>query len=281
MKYETRYCAFVDILGFSGLIQQLKSDAISFERLHDLLKVVHARPTEYQADPFASSDLRAQSISDAVCLSTACSEVGLSHLIYSLDQLTGRLLEVGYFVRGAIVKGRLFHDEEVVFGEALVSAYKLETEVARYPRIMIERDVAMDIQKYYSSHSHQTTWSLLEFQFFFCLMQGSDGPYFLNTLRDFEFKFDDAKDENQLERSNHIDKCNRIAEKIQTRFSKSVDTPRHFEKVQWFARYWNNYIAKRNDKLRKISGPGLGPDPSFEPLWLFLRDSGDQKLVSS
>jgi hypothetical protein len=195
MDYELRYCAFVDILGFSELVRRLEQGSISFGNLQQLLRIVHTPPSEYRADVFKTSDLRAQSISDAVCLSAACSEAGLAHLIYCLDELTIRLLGAGFFVRGAIVKGRLFHDDKMVFGEALVLAYRLETEVARYPRIMIARDVAVDIQAFCKLRGHQTTFPLDELQFLLCLVQASDGPYYLHVLREIGFNLTDQKDE--------------------------------------------------------------------------------------
>jgi len=39
------------------------------------------------------------------------------------------------------------------------------------------------------------------------------------------------------------------------------DNPRHFEKVQWFARYWNKHM-KSSQALPRITGPGLMPEPA-------------------
>jgi hypothetical protein len=217
-----------------------------------------------QTDVFKTSDLRAQSISDAVCLSAACSETGLAHLIYCLDQLTIRLLAAGFFVRGAIVKGRLFHDDKMVFGEALVRAYRLETKVARYPRIMIERDVAVDIQAFCKLHGHQTTFPLDELQFLLCLEHASDGPYYLHVLLEIGFNLTDRKDEER--RAFSISAYNRMAEQIQMRFKEAVDTPRHFEKVQWFAKYWNNTVAGLHGTVKSVTGTWLKHDHGFEPL---------------
>ena len=148
MRHEERYCAFVDILGFQGIIHRLSNGDISFQELRDVLNIVHAPPREDQIASFGGSDLRAQSISDAVCLSAATTEAGLSHLFFSLEELSINLLQRGYFVRGAVVKGNLYHDERMVFGSALVEAFKLESEVAHFPRIMVMSDVAGDVWKY-------------------------------------------------------------------------------------------------------------------------------------
>lgn len=256
MVYLLRYCAFVDVLGFSELILRLKRRDLTPENLQNLLSIVHAPPSEYQADLFQGSSLQSQSISDAVCLSAAASEAGLAHLLYCLDQLALRLLEEGFFVRGAIVKGRLFHDEQMVFGEALVNAYKLESEVARYPRIMIARDVAADIKAFYEALSHQTEFSMEELQFIDCVKQAEDGPYYLDVLREISFALNDER--SAAMRNVDLLRYNRIADKIQARFAESADTPRHFEKVQWFARYWNEVFASTKG-VQQIKGPGVTP----------------------
>jgi hypothetical protein len=35
-----------------------------------------------------------------------------------------------------------------------------------------------------------------------------------------------------------------IRERIQERYEESMDTPKHFEKVRWFAQYWSDVIPK-------------------------------------
>ena len=49
----------------------------------------------------------------------------------------------------------------------------------------------------------------------------------------------------------------KMRDMIQRRFDESVDTPRHFEKVQWFANYWNISIHEERAGLTFIKGPGL------------------------
>ena len=76
-EYRDRYCAFVDILGFRQLIEQLRTSTASFEALHNLLKRIHGANSGAAID-MDSTDFRAQSISDAVAISTTVSAV-VSH----------------------------------------------------------------------------------------------------------------------------------------------------------------------------------------------------------
>jgi hypothetical protein len=80
-------------------------------------------------------------------------------------------LHEGYFLRGAICKGRLFHDETAVFGEALVKAHGLESQIVNFPRIMLTREVVSDAR---SSDRAKEFDKLIK--------QADDGPSYLHVL---------------------------------------------------------------------------------------------------
>ncbi len=145
--------------------------------MRDLLTVVH-QPSGADHEHWRTN-FRAQSISDAVAISTAVSRFGLIEVLRTLEVLTGGLLQHGYFIRGALVKGQLYHDDKMIFGEALVRAYQLESEVVRYPRVMVTRDVWLDYQHYVEDEGDNG--SLANW-----LKQATDGPWFVHTLRAME-----------------------------------------------------------------------------------------------
>jgi hypothetical protein len=51
------------------------------------------------------------------------------------------LLQRGFLTRGAVAKGRLHHEGNVVFGEALTNAYDLEQSTARFARVILTQEV--------------------------------------------------------------------------------------------------------------------------------------------
>src|SRR3974390_2378626 len=113
-NYEDRYCAFIDILGFRDLIKRLHhpNDAVA---VRDAMRKIHAparRPTVSW-----DIDCRAQSISDAIAISTTTLDSGLYRILEAIEKLAVDLLREGYFIRGALVRGRLYQDSSMVFGE--------------------------------------------------------------------------------------------------------------------------------------------------------------------
>jgi hypothetical protein len=53
-------------------------------------------------------------------------------------------LDVGLLVRGGLSRGKLYHRGRVVLGEAMVDAYRLESEVAQYPRVVVSPRITDD-----------------------------------------------------------------------------------------------------------------------------------------
>jgi hypothetical protein len=250
--YEDRYCAYLDILGFQRLIDRLSGGTTPFEALQALLEQIH-NPPHSSEGAFKNADFRAQSISDAVALSTSLTPEGLSQLFYSLEQLCQRLLIEGFFARGAIVKGKLYHDDRMVFGEALVRAYRLESEIVRFPRIMIASDVVTDAVPT-TDRGSMTLAAMLK--------QADDGPWYLHILRTMEREGAYLATASRVPKPNAIDSdvlrdFAKMALAIQRRFDEAIDNPRHFEKVQWFARYWNASIPSGLRGIAHIKGPGL------------------------
>jgi hypothetical protein len=231
--YSERYCAFIDILGFGGLISRREE---TVGEIRQLLSAVHARRTPERQQ----TDLRQQSISDAIALSAPVNAVGFDAICTAAEELSRRLLRSGYFARGGLTKGLLYHDDSMVFGPALIEGYQLEKDVAKFPRILIPRSVAEDGARYAQQGTHRKQDFEERFR------KANDGPFFLHILRDHSrhaqkvagsIPKPSAKDDGTIS----ILSAMRMA--IQKRFDEASDNPEHFQKVAWFATYWNNHIG--------------------------------------
>ena len=244
-KYEVRYCAYIDILGFSELIGQLRTDPARSETVRALLtKIRH--PYDENLVGFGDTGFRAQSISDAVAVSTLPTSQGLSVLCAALREISLGLLYHGYFVRGAVCKGPLYHDDNMVFGEALIRAFRLESEIVKYPRIMLTKEVAED-----------GLASTYEESFPEHIQQAIDGPYFLHILWRLRMMLDVRREKQITVPDRDLAYYETMRERLQQRLDESIDNPRHFEKVQWFAKYWNVSLGETTPLMKKITGPGM------------------------
>jgi hypothetical protein len=216
-------------------------------RVRGVLKKIR---TPHDPDVFGTggTNFRAQSISDAVAFSTLPTIEGLSVLVGKLREFSVALLYQGFFTRGAVCKGLLHHDDQMVFGEALIRAHTLESTVVKYPRIMITKDVVDD-----ALHSDKSK----EFSEF--IIPAEDGPSYLHVLWQLGMILEIYNENPAHQGSEHfLNYYSAIQAMIERRFSESVDTPKHFEKVKWFANYWNETVDPIGGRIiMHINGSGL------------------------
>jgi hypothetical protein len=242
-QYEDRYCAFVDILAFRALL-----DTRECGKIHTLLSHIH-NPFPGTQKTQEHTGYRAQSISDAVAVSTDATDVGLRHLLFALSSLQGLFFLTGVYLRGAIVRGLLFHDEKMVFGvalvEALVEAYRIESTIACFPRIMIAPSVTKDI----SVSEHE--------EYFTKTVKASDDGAYLHFLDILDQFTGEPVPQNHVQRR-VLDQFIIGAKTLQRNYNASLGNERHFKTLHWLAEYFNNSIHPQCKELPRISGAGLG-----------------------
>jgi hypothetical protein len=148
--YERRLLAFIDILGWSGLVERSKRDlsimgllAAATELLQLTQKAIQGKIPGVALDAVAFEQLsiRAAYFSDTLVIS-APENVKAAMTLVAFVQTTclHLLLDMGFYTRGAIVLGDLWHRAGVIYGPAMLDAHRLEREVAVYPRILIAPD---------------------------------------------------------------------------------------------------------------------------------------------
>jgi hypothetical protein len=242
-EYAERYVAFIDILGFRAILSQLESGTLHPSSIKALLRSVHRRPEP--AHPiFTDIDVRSQSISDAVVISSAITEHSLDRVLSQIRHLACDLLQEGFFIRGAICRGRLYHDDETVFGDGLVRAYELESQLAKFPRILVAEDVRSDMDR-------ERMPRLWKYHHNNPLKKSDDGLFHLNILSELEF-FSNVILQNRTSPMRYEMLFYQAAQVIaigakmraalQQQYIFTTACKRTFEKVKWFATYWNETI---------------------------------------
>ena len=144
--YKNRYVAFVDILGFTAIVRATEHDAMP-TRINALVKAL-AEIGSHHPSINESDDFQFQSFSDSTVMSSASTFTGLLQILYSISDLSIRLLQTGLLARGAIAKGNLHHDRPVIFGPAFLDAYDIEQKIAKYPRVVLSRESIRISKKY-------------------------------------------------------------------------------------------------------------------------------------
>jgi len=164
--YQKRVIAFIDILGFRNIVSKtannqkltekifavlnaMKSENISNEMFIGMMPGIPENELEDVKEVAAlfskalkgESSIQVTHFSDSIVIS-----VGMENEmnVMSVLEYIGRLIynlwnEFKILIRGAITIGELVHVENgALFGPAMVEAYDLETNLANYPRIIID-----------------------------------------------------------------------------------------------------------------------------------------------
>lgn len=140
VRYEKRIIAFIDILGFKNIVR----NEYECEKVNAILKLPYYIRKDDLPKISKLSGVMMTSISDSIVISVKISNPSaMNKIVRMVTVLVQSLLSyAGILLRGGIALGKVFHDEEVVYGPGLVNAYELESKLAIYPRIIIsEKDL--------------------------------------------------------------------------------------------------------------------------------------------
>lgn len=235
--YEDRYVAFVDILGFGSLVDRADKDPDLREAIANALRTAR----QVAAPEGSETRLQFHFFSDSIIATSKRSEDGLWHLLLSMDALTNNLLNQDIWVRGAVAVGGVYDDPDLVFGTGINKAYSLESAIAVYPRIILNRDVLNDSKNY----ANQSSWAANYYTS--RIRRDMDGVHYLHFLVDyvalnsFEKTDADASEEQLI----WAVQGRRIRDMIQARVDLTVDNPKVYAKAEWLASYWNETVVGR------------------------------------
>lgn len=220
--YTEKILAFIDILGWSELLQSSEKNELLLRSIDSVAETVADislfTPTinettnsiwkeiEVKSPILASvgdCDIQSTHFSDTIVLTASPRTIATTPMIATVMGLSSVLLRAGYYVRGAITRGLIHHTDKSLYGPALVRAYGIEQKVAMYPRIIITDDVidAIEIKK-------------------FVRIDPGDGLYHLDILAL-------SKEEDRI--------CYR--EIVNARIEKDLNDLNKLQKHKWFMRY--------------------------------------------
>lgn len=147
-QYKECYIAVIDLLGFKAALEVLECDDIMgiFNEINDEYIISHNAADQAIIE---RDDLHVKVMSDTICIYVETGvKNALSALIAICDYLLVRLLRLKkpMLSRGAIVKGQIYHEDDILFGPGFVKAYLLEEKEAIYPRIIIDEEALAEYE---------------------------------------------------------------------------------------------------------------------------------------
>lgn len=159
------------------------------------------------------------------------SEMWIAFLRLGLLQL--EMVCSDFFIRGGISIGELYMDDDIVFGNGLIEAYRAESQLARDPRIVLGKS-AIEYLKIHLSYYSEIDSSLQ----YRDLLKDIDGQIFLNYLDTILMAVDEV--------GPFYDKLTAHKAAIERKLDEFKNNPVIWSKYAWVANY-HNYFCDQYD----------------------------------
>jgi len=141
-NYEERIVLFLDILGFKELIKKSVEDSEKFQKIQTCIKVIRNVFNITQR----TKERTITQFSDSLVVSFKITEKGeVALLLNKTKELIRKLILKEIVCSGGIAKGKLIHNNIFLFGPSFNEAYKLESKLAIFPRVIIADKSIIDI----------------------------------------------------------------------------------------------------------------------------------------
>ena len=158
--YEDQFTVFVDFLGFKEVSRNI--DDTKRKEILELLEDLAALRGEFAVQKLDEES--GISISFKPAISTFSDHIVISypmrvirdqhgshesippifiasHFVKLLGKIAAAALRIGFLVRGGSAIGKLYHACGVVFGEALLDAFEIESRTSVYPRVVLSQQI--------------------------------------------------------------------------------------------------------------------------------------------
>lgn len=219
-QYSDYLVAFLDILGFKGIVDRSVWDSEYYKKiLSALRKIEHVVNHNIEKQISENRKVNMTQFSDSLVISRPNHDLALWPMIMDLDLIQKILAKEGILVRGGLTSGLLYHKGNIAFGPAFIRAYELESKEAIYPRIIIDPDL-LDAPSDEIKAGLIYSWKKSN------LKEDADGYYFINFLGGY---FSDPNDSKELEEMLHM--------QLSQLQGDTVNVVKVREKLEWLQAY--------------------------------------------
>jgi len=250
LKYEERYVAFLDILGFEKMVHDNNTEAIN-SYLKSVSEGVKSANDVYFNDK--KRTIESIIISDSIILSIEKNKdyseslLELLQLCISVAMIQTILAEKNIWLRGGISCGDTHFDQSnhQIIGPAYIAAYNIEQNISKYPRVALDSKIikelnftnAEELITALNTRSANHNHILYSWENKYTIKQ--DIPLFIDYLG-FLFAYDELP--NQTKTLHLHQMIDNINNSIYTNMSA-------YTKHKWSAEYLNSVLARINPKL--------------------------------
>lgn len=161
------------------------------------------------------------------------------------------MISHGFFIRGGIAIGKLYMDDEIVFGKGVIEAYETEQNLARDQRIVLSKSALEYVEYHIKSYARVEIAPQYSH-----LLRDRDGQIYVNYL--------DLITEFEADYSVFFNEFKKHKEVVESRLREYVSQPPIWNKYLWVANYHNWFCDQSShfDESYKIDLSEIPVGPS-------------------
>lgn len=148
--YVDSFVAFIDILGFKDFVMNNDYNTVDslFKNINDCFDMFLNKQF-FKISKESLNSIKVNIISDSIIISIPkTSKYSFEILLSMVNFLVFDILTKNNLLcRGAISEGEFYSNKNIAFGKAFVEAYKLESSIATYPRIIFTANTLEHYEK--------------------------------------------------------------------------------------------------------------------------------------
>lgn len=225
--FDRYLIAYIDFLGSK---ERMKSSSNCYEPIILVKTLIYQAKINSKAIQNMNhiEDFVFKVFSDNIVIAIKINEDTICSQIISMINLLSLLQFEAFFqfdfpLRGGITIGELYIDDMVVWGTGLINAYRIESILAHFPRIIVSQEVI----------DHYEKGKNKELNLFALIKQDADGYWFIDYFM--------AAPNLRL-----IPELSVRLKEISLSHSKEDDRVK--QKINWIISYFNNYCHKFKDR---------------------------------
>ncbi|MCK5708770.1 MAG: hypothetical protein KAI43_14070 [Candidatus Aureabacteria bacterium] len=240
IKYEYGLVTYIDILGFGELIRSEKNP----KKINEIYETLQ-KEAKFDVETEKMFSQKFVNFSDCCVRTTPF--IAKDGKLNKFGILFTEILQIVFIqvslihhhnilLRGALTIDKIYHEKNKIFGPALVRAYKLERDLAVFPRIILDSTI---FEIYNSTpllkawhHNHEEDKDYLRSY----IRKGDDGIWFVDYLSGIEKQFDCEID--------YIDFLQHHKKTIIDNVQKSKKNEKIIVKYNWLMNYHNSVVMK-------------------------------------
>ncbi|KUH41411.1 hypothetical protein [Bacillus mycoides] len=229
--YEERIIVFIDILGFKNHINQTVQDPSFFVKMQNVLNYLSKLKHDNDNGILAQKEIGREVtvFSDSIVVSYPINLPGsVFYLLLDIVHLQLEMLSYGILMRGGVTVGKLCHDDNIVYGPAMIEAYELESNVAVYPRVVVDKKSFEAAIQYPLNPPKQELEHISDL-----INEDFDGQYYV----DFISQWQEVEDQDD-----YFKALGTIKIIIENAIHDYQSKPAILVKYQWLKKYFNSVL---------------------------------------